>query len=121
MNNEELMSVRERLERIKEKPKEVPKPLDIIPEKDRRPIGDGMLTFERQFLQKVEKAIKKIESIKDQMKSSDNFLNYFYDLKNAEQDFLKLLNEAEEKHVDFPENFVKRVAEVKKNIRSKVR
>jgi len=121
MNNDELVSVRERLEKMKDNPKEVPKPLDLIPEKDPRPVGEGMFTFERQFQQKVEKAIKKIESIKEKMKASDMFMNYFYDLKKAEKEFLDLLEKAEEKHVEFPDNFVKRIEAVKSKIRSKIR
>lgn len=121
MDNEELLSVRERLEKIKENPRDVPKPLDIIPEKDRRPIADGQLTFERNFQQKVEKSMKKIDLIKDKMQTSDNFLNYFYDLKKAEQELFVLLDEAEEKHIEFSENVVKRIEIIKSNIRSKIR
>ena len=121
MGNDELVSVRERLEKLKDNPKQVPKPLDLIPEKDRKPIGDGMLTFERVFQQKLEKAIKKIESVKERMTTSNMFMNYFYDLKQAEKEFLDLLEKAEEKHVEFPSNFIKRIEAVKSKIRSKIR
>lgn len=121
MGNDELVSVKERLEKLKENPLQVPKPLDIIPERDVRPIGDGMFTFERVFQQKVEKLIKKIESIKSKMATSDTFVNYFYDLKKVEKEFLELLEKAEEKHVDFPDNFVKKIDLVKSKIRSKIR
>jgi len=121
MRNDELVSVRERLEKLKDNPKQVPKPLDIIPDKDRKPIGDGMLTFERVFQQKVEKAIKKIESVKERMTTSNMFMNYFYDLKQAEKEFLDLLEKAEEKHVEFPSNFVKKIELIKSKIRSKIR
>ncbi|MBL7101014.1 MAG: hypothetical protein ISS23_03615 [Nanoarchaeota archaeon] len=121
MGNDELTSVRERLEGLKKNPKRVPKPLDIIPEREKEPVGEGMLTSERLFQQKVEKAIKRIDSIKDKMKTSDNFINYFYDLKQAEKEFLDLLAEAEEKHVDFSESFVKKIISVKSRIRSKIR
>lgn len=121
MGNDELISVRERLENLKKKPKMVPRPLDLIPERDRKPIGDGMLTFERVFQQKIEKAIKKIESIKEKMKNSNGFFNYFYDLKQAEKEFSEVLEKAEEKHVEFPDNFIKKIEIVKKNLRSKIR
>ena len=112
-----MVSVRERLENLKKNPKPVPKPLDLIPEREEKPIGDGMLTFERVFHQKVEKAIKRMESIKEKMKNSSSFVNYFYDLKQAEKEFLELLEQAEEKHIDFPDNFVKRIEEAKSKIR----
>lgn len=121
MANEELTSVRERLENLKKNPQRVSRPSDLIPEKDLKPIGDGMLTFERLFQQKVEKAIRKIESIKERMTSSEGFMNLFYELKTAEMEFLDLLKKAEEKHVDFPNNFLKRIEEVKSRIRSKIR
>lgn len=121
MENDDLVSVRERLENLKKNPKPVPKPLDLIPERDSKPIGEGMLTFERLFQQKVEKAIKEIEIIKKRMITSDMFVNYFYDLKRAEKEFLGLLKEAEEKHVDFPNSFLKRIDAVKSKIRSKIR
>lgn len=121
MGNDELTSVRERLENLKKNPKEVPKPLDLIPEKERKPLGDGMFTFERIFHQKVEKAIRKIEGIKEKMTSSQGFMNLFYDLKDAEQQFLGLLKEAEEKHIDFPDSLLKRIEEIKDKIRSKIR
>lgn len=121
MGNDKLVSVRERLENLKKNPKQVSMPLDIIPEKESRPLGDGMLTFERVFQQKIEKAIKRIDSVKDRMNSSDMFMNYFYDLKQAENEFLDLLAKAEEKHVEFPENFMKRIESVKSKIRTKIR
>lgn len=121
MENDDLVSVRERLENLKKNPKQVPKPLDLIPERVPKPIGEGMLTFERLFQQKVEKSINKIESIKKRMITSDMFVNYFYDLKHAEKEFLGLLKEAEEKHIDFPSSFLKKIDAVKAKIRSKIR
>lgn len=122
MGNDELTSVRERLEKLKENPRKVPKPLaPVLPERERRSISDGMLTFERVFQQKVEKAIKKIEAVKARMEASQNFANYFYDLKEAEKEFLEILTKAEEKHVEFPAGFIKKIEAVKSKIRSKIR
>lgn len=121
MKNEELVSVKERLENLKKNPKPVPRPFDLIPERDPKPIGEGMLTFERLFQQKVEKAINKIDSMKKRMITSDMFVNYFYDLKRAEKEFLDLLKEAEGKHVDFPSSFLKKIDAVKAKIRSRIR
>ncbi len=80
-----------------------------------------MLTFERVFQQKLEKAIKKMDSIREKMKTSTTFINYFYDLKQAEKEFLDLLEKVEEKHIDFPDNFVKRIEDAKSKIRFKIR
>lgn len=121
MGNDDLTSVRERLENLKKNPKCVPKPLAIIPQRDGRPTSESMLTFERLFQQKVDKAITKIESIKEKMKSSETFTSYFYDLKKAEQEFLDLLKTAEEKRVEFPDNFNKKIEETKSKIRSKIK
>ena len=122
MRNDELITVRERLERLKKNPKKVPKPLDVvIPEKEHKPAPESSLTSEKVHQKKVEKVIKKIESIKEKMKTSETFINYFYDLRQAEKEFLVLLEKAEEKNIDFSDEFAKRIKEVKNKIRTKIR
>lgn len=122
MANEDLVSVRQRLENLKKNPIYVPMPLDnIVPDKEAKPIGGGELTFGKLLQQKIDKVIKKIELIKEKMKTSDTFMNHFYDLKNTEKEFLELLAKAEEKHVTFPSTFAKKIDEIKGNIRSKIR
>ena len=122
MGNDELITVRERLERLKKNPKKVPKPLDVIlPEREHKPVSEGSLTSEKIHQKKVEKVIKRIESIKEKMKTSETFINYFYDLKQAEKEFLTLLETAEEKHIDFSDEFAERIKEVKNKIRTKIR
>jgi len=121
MGNDELTTVRERLENLKKKSRDVPKILESVPERERRPVGDGMYTFERVFQQKVDKAIKKIGFLKEKMEDSENFLNLFYDLKRAEEEFLKLLEEAEKRKLDFPDNFKNQIEEVKSQIRQRIR
>jgi len=121
MENDKLLTVRERLERLKNNPKKVPKPLDMMPEKRApEPVPEATLNFEKEFQQKAEKAIKNIESVKNKMKGSKSFINYFYDLKKVEKEFLNILQEAEEKHIEFPENFLKKIESVKSTIRSKI-
>lgn len=122
MASEDLVSVRQRLENLKKNPRYVPMPLDnIVPDKEAKPMGEGELTFGKLLQQKIDKVIKKIELIKEKMKTSDTFMNHFYDLKNAEKEFLGLLGQAEEKHVTFLSAFAKKIDEIKGNIRSKIR
>lgn len=121
MSNNNLVSVRERLENLKKNPRNVPSVLDSVPDRERKPLDDGMYTFERVFQQKVDKAIKKVDLLKERMEDSENFLNFFYDLKKAENEFLDLLAEAEKRKIDFPDNFKKQIEEVKSQIRQKIR
>lgn len=121
MGNEELTPMRERLENLKKNPKCVPKPLDLVPEKDRRPLGEGMFTFEKMFQQKIEKAIQKIESLKNKMNASETFANYYYDMKRAEKEFLEIVAKAEEKQIDFPANFASKIESIKSKIRMKTK
>ena len=121
MSNDELVSVRERLEKLKKNSQDIPNVLESVPDRERRPLGDGMYTFERIFQQKVEKAIKKVEILKERMEDSENFLNLFYDLKKAENEFLDLLAEAEKRKIDFPDNFNKQIEEIKNQIRQRIR
>lgn len=121
MSNDELPSVRERLENLKRGYQNVPKILESVPDREKQPLGDGMYTFERVFQQKVEKILKKIEFLKERMEDSENFLNFFYDLRRLEDELLVLLAEAEKRKIDFPDNFKKRVEEVKSQIRQKIR
>lgn len=121
MGNDELTPMRERLENLKKNPKCVPKPLDLVPEKDRRPLGEGMFTFEKMFQQKIEKTIQKIEALKNKMNTSEMFADYYYDMKRAEKEFLDLVAKAEEKQTEFPANFVSRIESIKSKIRMKTR
>ncbi|MDP2906998.1 MAG: hypothetical protein Q8O03_03590 [Nanoarchaeota archaeon] len=121
MGNDELVSVRERLENLKKNSRDVPKVLESVPDRERRPLGDGMYTFERVFQQKVEKVIKRIEFLKERMEDSENFLNLFYDLKRVENEFLDLLAEAGKRKIDFPDNFNKQIEDIKSQIRQRIR
>lgn len=121
MSNDELVSVRERLENLKKNSQNVPSVLESVPDRERRPLGDGMYTFERVFQQKVDTVIKKVELLKERMEDSENFLNFFYDLKKAENEFLDLLAEAEKRKIDFPDNFKKQIEEIKSQIRQRIR
>jgi len=117
MGNNELVSVRERLENLRKNPKHVPRPLDLLPEREKKPLGEGMFTLDRVYQQKIEKAISKLEVLKNKMKSSEMFSSYYYDLKKAEKEFIDVIAEAESKKLDFPENFLKRVADIKRTLR----
>ncbi len=121
MSNDELVSVRERLENLKKNPYPFQNVLENLPERERKPIGDGMFTFERVFQQKVEKAVKRIDVLKERMQDSEMFINLFHDLKKAENEFLELLAEAEKRKLTFPDNFNKRIEEIKSQIRQRIR
>ncbi len=111
-------TVRERLERLMKNA--IPSDMiakiqdrpQVIPE-DQKPITPSKL-----LLQRIEAAIKVIENYNSKMlKDSECYLSLFYDRKKAEQAFLALLKEAEEKEVSIPSPFMKRIEAVKSKIK----
>ncbi len=104
-----MESVKERLEKLREKHSIVAKPLGEKKE--------PKLSMDAVYQKKLENALTKIEAIKKKMEIGTSFLNYYNDLKAAEKEFLDILNEAREKGVVFTEQFEKKVKETEKNIR----
>ncbi len=81
---------------------------------------DKLLTPEYIFIKKVEKSIFKMDSLRTKMTSgSDQYLSLYEELKDAEKEFLKLLDDPETKLMDFPSVFVSRVDMAKKKLLTK--
>lgn len=107
-----IETVRERLERLKKTPPSSWPP--TIHYVEREPI----ITPEAVFMRKAEKIINNLESIRKKMLSdTGQYLSLFYELKKAENEFINLLQEKEVKFLDLPENFVRKLEEIKAKIR----
>ncbi len=117
---EEVVSVRDRLESLKERPKLVRRPIEpTFPDMNKKEEGKKVITPESVMQKKIEKAMSKIEEYKKKMHNSPNsYLSLFYDLKQAEKDFLTLLEEADSKSVTFSGTTLSRIEKVKKQIRA---
>ena len=67
---------------------------------------------------KIENALHKIEDLRKKMKTgSKSYFDLYYDLKNAEQDFLKEVNLIKEKNFQIPQTTMKRVEEMASTIK----
>jgi hypothetical protein len=109
-----MESVRDRLEKLKNKPWHVAPALD----KD----VTGMhkkITPESVFMKKLDKAMSNIESIRKKvLADSNSYLSLFYELRKAEREFLEILNEKEEKELLLPEHYLNKIEETKNKIRN---
>ena len=114
-----LKSVKERLEEMKKKNVVVPRPLDI-PQILKVPNPESeLITIDKVYRGKVEKAMKSIEVINQKIKTSGTYLNMYYNLKRAEDEFLAVLDEAKQKHIEFSPEFSDRIEAVKKRLRTR--
>jgi len=67
---------------------------------------------------KIETAMQKIEELRKKMKAgSSNYFNMYYDLKNAEQEFLKEAKLIKEKNFQIPETTALRINDMMKSIK----
>ena len=113
-----IESVRERLERMQNKPRRVAPPLSKD-ELDPRP-EKVLLSPESVFMRKLEKVMKRISELKKKMNSdSGQYLSLYYDLKKAEQEFLELVDHPEVQYLDLSDIFMSKVKELKKEINNK--
>lgn len=112
-------TVRERLERLARGSINAASKLPRLVDRPSIPVDESKpITPSKVMIQKLETAIKVIEDYNAKMtKDSECYLSLFYDRKKAEQAFLALLKEAEEKEVSIPSPFMKRIESVKSKIR----
>jgi len=109
--------MKERLRRLKERPGWAFKPLDKEFLNKMEP-SKVIKTPETEMQNKIEKAMKKVEDIRNKMKDASNYLSLYYDLKKAQDEFLQLVDEMENGNfLDFPDSFVKRVNNFKSGLR----
>lgn len=98
-----LRSVRERLSELKTKPSV---DLPLSPKREEAVVYERKEPSQDNLVQaRIDKAMKKIEAVKQKMERTDSYLGLFYDLKAAEKEFNDALEEANAKGVDLPENF----------------
>ncbi len=68
----------------------------------------------------IENSMQKIEEIRKKMKTGSNsYFNLYYDLKNAEQSFLKEVEKAKEKNYQIPQTTMIRIDNMTNTIKSR--
>lgn len=109
-------TVRERLERLKNTP--YSGGFEARREEQHR--EEKVFTPESIYMKKIDKAIIQIETLRTKMHSgTDQYISLYQELKKAEEDFLSLLHNPEEKFMDLPTAFLSRVEGVKKRLLTK--
>ena len=109
-------TVRQRLEKLKNTPT-----YGVYePRREERPREEKLLTPETIYMKKVDKCIAIVESLRTKMHSgTDQYISLYQELKKAEEDFLSLLQDPEQKHMDLPSAFVSKVENTKKKLLTK--
>ncbi len=106
-------TVRERLEKLKNTPYQG----TYESRREERPREEKLLTPETIYMKKVDKAIALVESLRTKMHSgTDQYISLYQELKKAEEDFLSLLQDPEEKYMDLPSAFTSKVDNTKKKL-----
>lgn len=109
-------TMRDRLERLKNTSSSG----NFEPRREERPREEKFLTPESQYMKKVEKAISQIEALRTKMHSgTDQYISLYQELKKAEEDFVVLVNNPQEKDMDLPVAFTSRIESVKKKLLTK--
>ncbi|MBI4447833.1 hypothetical protein HY643_02540 [Candidatus Woesearchaeota archaeon] len=113
----DIIPVRKRLERLRDNPRQVPKPLNGMflgqKEEESRPLISKSTIYQK----KIEKAMMDIDRLKKKMEQTSSFLSLYPELKAIEKTFLTVVEEAEAQRVDLPEQLVRRVKEYQKKIK----
>ncbi len=113
-----LRTVKERLEELRLNPKPVQAPLNSL--REQAPVIERKEPSQDQLVQaRIDKAIKRLEAVKQKMEKTDSYLSLFYDLKAAEKEFLDSIEEANAQGVDLPETFQAKVELTKSRIKSR--
>jgi len=113
--NTGLQTVKERLRELKNRPAYAHQPLAREPM-----VIKAEPSPENLILGKVEKAIKRVELVRQKMEKTDSYLGHFYDLKAAEKEFIVALEEAKTIDVEFPEMLQTKINLLKSKIRLRV-
>ena len=110
-------TMRERLERLKNAPSE-----RVFKQRRDEPSAreNRLLTPETIFMRKADKVISTIEALRTKMHSgTDQYISLYQELKKAEEDFLTLLQDPEQKRMDFPTAFISKIESAKKKLLTK--
>jgi len=103
-------TVRERLERLKNTP-------SYGSYRDEQPKDNKLITPENLFMKKVEKALASVEALRSKMHTgTDQYISLYQELKFAEDEFVKLLEDPESKYMDLPTAFTSRMESAKKKL-----
>ena len=104
-------SMKDRLERLKNSTSD----FTFEPKKEEK-----LITPEAIYMRKVEKTIQTVDSLRNKMHSgTDQYLSLFHELKIAEIEFVKLIEDPETKFMDLPDLFLSRVENTKKKLLTK--
>ena len=109
-----LRTVKERLEELRTNPVQMP----LRAEREQMPVIERKEPSQDQVVQsRVDRAMKRLEAVKQKMEKTDSYLGLFYDLKAAEKEFLDSVEEADAKGVDLPETFKNKIELTKSRIK----
>lgn len=104
-----METVRERLEKLKNKPV-------YNPQQPHQP--QPLITPEILYLKKLDKSIATIEAIRKKFTNdTPSYLSLFYEQKKAEKELMEILKEGEDKEFSIPDSYTKRIEEIKSKIR----
>lgn len=110
--------MRDRLERLKNAPSQ----RVFEPRRDEQTSNksDKLLTPETIYMKKMDKAMLAIEALRTKMHSgTDQYISLYQELKVAEEEFVKNLQDPEQKFMDLPTAFVSKVESTKKKLLTK--
>ena len=95
----------------------VPRPLDLAPERKEPAIKKEVVSPDDAVVNKLDKAVKKLDTLRGKMLKADSYLSFFYELKIAEKEFLEAFNEVQTKDVDLPPMMQQHAEHLKANLR----
>jgi hypothetical protein len=111
-------TVRERLEKLKERKPYVNMPLsrdDLNPQPTKK-----LLTPESVFIKKIDKMANHVINLKKKMhKDSGSYLSLYYDLKKAEKTLLNTIEDPEIQFMDLPQIWIDRIENIKAKLLAK--
>ena len=107
-----LISVRERLEKLKNQESK-PKVIWGTRPKEEEP-KRTIISPETMMVNKIEKSINKLEQIERKMANSENYLGMYYEFQKSKKEFLKLIEETKVRNFVFEDFFERRVRDVKR-------
>lgn len=116
MHAQQKSQVLQRLEGLRENPRPVPRPLEVV-EKREEPKKE-LLDHDSMLTAKLDRAIKRIDMLRGKMLKADSYLSLFYELKVAEKEFVEAYNEVKAKDVDLTPMLEQKAEQVKGNLRS---
>lgn len=104
-----METVRERLEKMRNTPSSG--------YREEQPRENKLLTPESIYMKKVERALAVVEALRSKMHTgTDQYISLYQELKFAEDEFVKLLEDPDRKFMDLPSVFLNRMDTANKKL-----